>query len=157
MDGTDFRIQEPIPFNKKWFSFKHRGAGLRYEVGIALESGEIVWVHGPFPASKSDLHIFRRGMKDALAPDERVVADKGYAGEISCYTPLSFDFTHASSSTCAALRARHETVNRRLKQFGVLSQRFRHHRSLHSFCFHAVANITQIMMEVNPLFHVEYD
>ena len=38
-------------------------------------------------------------------------------------------------------RHRHETVNRRLKVFGVLDERFRHDLSLHSQCFRAVAVI----------------
>jgi len=28
VDGTDFRIQEPIPFDAKWFSHKFNGPGL---------------------------------------------------------------------------------------------------------------------------------
>ncbi len=52
----------------------------------------------------------------------------------------------------ADLRARHETVNRRFKQFAVLSNRFRHDKSSHSFCFHAIANVTQLIMDTHPLF-----
>ena len=34
LDGTDFRIQEPTPFDPKWFSHKFKGPGLRYEIGV---------------------------------------------------------------------------------------------------------------------------
>ena len=34
IDGTDCEINEPSPFDRKWFSHKLRGAGLRYEIGI---------------------------------------------------------------------------------------------------------------------------
>lgn len=44
------------------------------------------------------------------------------------------------------IMARHETVNRRLKQFSVLNQKFRHQRHLHPQCLHAVANLTQLMI-----------
>ena len=52
VDGTDFRIQEPIPFNPKWYSYKFKGPGLRYEVAICIKTGWIVWVNGPFPAGE---------------------------------------------------------------------------------------------------------
>ncbi len=73
--------------------------------------------------------IFRLGMESALHAKEKVVADKGYKDE-SCVTPL-----HVSGEQreiCATIRARHETCNRRLKQFRVLGDRFRHHRSKRS-------------------------
>ena len=40
--------------------------------------------------------------------------------------------------------ARHETVNRRLKQFGVLGKRFRHELRKHVICFNAVTVATQL-------------
>ena len=46
------------------------------------------------------------------------------------------------------IMACHETVNHRLKEFGVLSKRFRHSIHLHPMCFMAVVNITQIMIEL---------
>ena len=42
LDGTDFRILEPSPFDPKWYSHKFKGAGVRYEVGICLKTGWIV-------------------------------------------------------------------------------------------------------------------
>lgn len=36
VDGTDFLINEPTPFNKKWCSHKFKHAALRYEIGIFL-------------------------------------------------------------------------------------------------------------------------
>ena len=66
-------------------------------------------------------------------PNEMTVADEGYND--------GNYFIHDRR-----IMSRHETVNRRLKQFGVLSQRFRHDRHLHPPCFHAVANLTQLMI-----------
>ena len=64
---TDCMIQKPIPFNAKWYSHKFNGAGLRYEVEVSIEGGNIIWVHGPFPFGKySDLRIFRLQMKTSL-------------------------------------------------------------------------------------------
>lgn len=58
LDGTDFRIREPQPFNKKWFSHKFKAAGVRYEIGISIVEGEIVWASGGFPCGEwPDLKI----------------------------------------------------------------------------------------------------
>ncbi len=94
-------------------------------------------------------------MKQALVRGERAVPDKGYSDD-SCWTPRDTGLTVSNRVVCADFRARHETVNKRLKQFGVLNQRFRHHRSLHSFCVHTVANVSQFLMSTEPLFYVEY-
>ena len=45
VDGTDERICEPTPFGPKWYSHKFHGPGLRYEIGIGIETGYIVWAH----------------------------------------------------------------------------------------------------------------
>lgn len=51
------------------------------------------------------------------------------------------------------LRARHETVNLRLKRFNILSSRFRHKLELHGICFHAVPQIVQTALVCDePLF-----
>jgi hypothetical protein len=59
VDGTDFRINQPTPFWKGWYSQKFKSAGVHYEVTISIQSGDIVWIHGPFPCGKfPDLTIF---------------------------------------------------------------------------------------------------
>ena len=56
----------------------------------------------------------------------------------------------------ADARAWHETVNRWLKQFGILSQRFRHQLEKHGIVFMAIANITQLAIMIDqPLFEVK--
>ena len=55
------------------------------------------------------------------------------------------------------VRARHETLNGRLKNWRILSQVFRHHISRHGDVFRACAVVTQPPMENGePLFKVEY-
>lgn len=150
VDGTDCSIFEPSPFSPIWFSHKFKGAGLRYEVGISV-AGDIVWIHGPFPCGPfPDLRIFRLGMKHALLPNKKVIADGGYPDE-HCVTRTAV--REAERDIFSRVRARHETANRRLKQFYVIGHRFRHSISLDSCCFHAVANLTQLMIELEePLF-----
>ena len=148
VDGTDCRIYEPSPFSPVWYSHKFKGPALRYEVGVGILNGDIVWVHGPFPCgSYTDLNIFRLGMKDELDESECVLTDLGY-GDERCKTKASMSNINMELFHSRIL-ARHENVNRRLKQFSILSNRFRNSISKHSVCFHAVANITQLMFEEN--------
>jgi hypothetical protein len=163
IDGTDFRLYDPTPFWRGWFSFKFKGPALRYEVGICIQSGDIVWLNGPYPAGAwPDLKIFRDGLKRVLArtrPREKLEADKGYRGEPQYIkTPNDYGLTYLAKEQKKNVRARHETVNKRFKQFGCLLERFRHDKTKHGDAFRAVAVITQLAIENGePLFDVEYD
>ena len=157
MDGTDFPIYEPAPFNPMWYSHKFKGPGVRYEVAVCIMTGHIVWVNGPFPCGDwPDLRIARNALVYALGPNELLMADGGYNdGGIFMQTPTGLNDDH--SKAMAGARARHETVNRRFKQFGVLNQRYRHKLEYHGIIFNAIANITQLMLENGmPLFGVHY-
>ena len=93
VDCTDIPIEEPTRFSSKWFSHKFNGPGLRYEIGLSLQLGHIVWVNGPYPCGAwSDIKIFRDRMKLDLSKNERVEADNGYTGEDpdTCKTPGGF-------------------------------------------------------------------
>jgi len=57
------------------------------------------------------------------------------------------------------VRGHHETLNGRLKNWGILSQLFCHHITMHGDVFWecAVAVVTQLTVENSePLFEVEY-
>ena len=65
-----------------WYSYKFNGPGLRYEVGLCILTGRIVWVHGPIPPGGwNDLQIFRHSLVTHLGQGERVETDRGYRGE----------------------------------------------------------------------------
>ena len=143
VDGTHFRIQEPKPFDPKWFSHKFNGPGLSYEVGIAISTGDIVWFNGPFPASVNDRTIFRSKLKKHLSLGEKVVADRGYEGDSRTITPDDGkDYFHKRSMR--KIRARHETVNSRFKNWGCLDQTYRHDVKKHHMIFRAVVTLVQV-------------
>ena len=152
VDGTDFRIREPSPFSPIWHSHKFRGPGLRYEVGVGICSGGIVWVNGPFPCgSWPDLNIARDGLVNFLEEGEKVIADGGYGGDSHFLTPTGVNDNF--NNVMSVIRARHETVNGRLKSFNVLATTFRHSLGNHSQCFMAVANLVQVsLLTEAPLF-----
>lgn len=136
---------DSYPINKRWFSHKFRSAGVRYEVGVCIQTGDICWINGPFMCGLwPDINIFRVGLKGRLAANELVVADKGYRGDPKCKTPYHYISETDRRASKKAL-ARHETVNKRLKQFNVLKQQFRHPLHKHKDCFYACAVTTQVM------------
>ena len=155
VDGTDFQIYQWKPFWKGWFSHKFKGPGVRYEVGLCIQTGEIVWIHGPFPCGKwPDLKNFRHSLKHQLGDGEKVVADLGYRGEPQHIVTPSGELDDITK----IVRGRHEAVNRRFKQWGILHRVFRHQVDKHQDCFFAVAVMTELSLEnCEPLFGVVYD
>ena len=101
--------------------------------------------------------VFRNALIYQLGPGERVEADSGYHGEpTKIKTPDDYDTLEEKRAKDLA-RARHETVNRRFKQFKCLKEVFRHGLTKHGDVFRAVAVITQLTIEAGSrLFSVEY-
>eukprot|EP00804_Cyclotella_cryptica_P018889 CCRYP_006428-RA/>CCRYP_006428-RA protein AED:0.19 eAED:0.73 QI:0/0/0/1/1/1/2/0/365 len=79
IDGTDVPVQHK--FDPKFCSHKFQSNGLKYEVGVCIQSGNIVWVNRPFRGGENDLNIARQAVIGALEEGEMVEADGGYAGE----------------------------------------------------------------------------
>ena len=122
------------------------GPGLRYEIALAIRSGLIVWINGPFPCGAyPDSLIFEMRLKDKLGENERVEADEGYKkfDPIHAVTP-AYATGNARQELSNKVRARQETINRRFKQWNALGKRFRHDLDLHHVVFEAVAVITQL-------------
>ncbi len=61
---------------------------------------------------------------------------------------------HPKNEPYQRVRARREAVNKRLKQFRVIYATFRHDISFHGDYFHAVANITTLLLQDNPMFSI---
>jgi hypothetical protein len=170
VDGTDFRIMEPSPFEPKWLSEKFNGPGVKYEVAVCIQTGWIVHTNGPYPCGQwHDLTVARDDLCYKLADsdfeDEMALADGGYADGYNFFeTPTGHN--NADQKMKAVARARHETINRRFKMWGVLGQRFRGKPHNHSKFFNAVANLTQFLIMVHgnntdenerPLFDINYN
>lgn len=149
LDGTDFRIMEPTEFSTRWYSHKFRGPGLRYEVGLCITTGHIVWAHGGLPCGEwPDITLARDVFIHLLDPGEKTLADGGYRN--SDYFENPNGDQHKKK-----ILARHETVNGRIKQFSCMKNRFRHDLHLRPSFFHAVVHLTQLMIENGePLYSV---
>ena len=124
VDTTDFAVE--VSRGKQWFSHKFTGAGLRYEVGLAILTGDIVWIQGPLPCGDcwNDITIFWLAIMHYLDENERVEADDGYIGEAPKYvkTPNMFTQQEEQLAMQQRVRNRHETVNKHFKQWGCLTE-----------------------------------
>lgn len=152
MDGVDFRINEPGIFSPKWYSHKFNGPGIRYEIGLNIRTGEIVWKNGGYPCGEfSDLELARESYTGFVDQGEMTLADKGYRDNHFFILP-----NETNNLIHKKIMSRHETVNKRIRQFKILKDCYRHSLNKHPLIFHAVVNITQIMIKNGePLFNVE--
>ena len=56
---------------------------VRYELGVDIIAGNLVWIQGPYPAGTyNDIKIFNQCLRHFLEPGKRVEADKGYRGHV---------------------------------------------------------------------------
>ena len=151
-------IPEPILFDPKWVSHKFKGAGVRYEIGIAIGTGIICWVHGPFPCGEwPDIRIARDALIYMVDDNERMLADGGYSDAQQYFiTPTGrHDFSDRQATVA---RAQHETVNTRFKNFGCLRQFYRHQRKDHCHFFRACALIVNLELVADKgSFQVEFN
>jgi hypothetical protein len=163
IDGTNFHApQKGLP--KKGNAFgSHKYAGnsvLRYKLSISILGGDLVWIQGPpYPAGKyTDIIIFSRVLTNFLEPVKHMEADDGYRGhtdKIKC--PTNDANWMENLAMQGRVRARQEIFNGWLKNWGILSQVFRHHILLHGNVVWACAVLTQLAINNGkPLFGVEY-
>ena len=147
VDGTDFETVEYAPFNPGRRSHKLNRPGLRYEVAISIATCYIVHINGPFLCGDwPDLRIARSWLHRRLEPKEFYLADAGYR----CGTGPAITrhgMPPHQRSTFDKLMARHETINRRFKEFAILGSKYRHEEHKHGEIFHCIAVLVQIDIE----------
>ena len=127
VDSMDFRIpQKGVTTRGNAFTTNKyaRKSTLRYKLGVDILAGNLVWIQGSYPAGKyTDIKIFNKVLRKFLKPGERIKADegnRGHPGKIKC---PGNDMNPAENQVMQGrVRARHETLNRRLKNWGILSQ-----------------------------------
>ena len=146
VDGADFKTYDTKPFDKEQYSQKFNGPALRYELATNIQTGDIVHYNGPFkPGKCNDLTIFRNKLKGMLLKaGEKAEADMGYRCELETICHPRIYVSKSDKKAKSIARARHETINRRMKQFGCLHQAYRHNLAKHGTLFRAVVVATQV-------------
>jgi hypothetical protein len=84
INGTDFRIpQTGKATTGNWFA-SHKCTGksaLRYEIGVSILGGNLVWIQCPYPAGQfTNIKIFNNVLWQFLEPGKRVKANNNYVG-----------------------------------------------------------------------------
>lgn len=126
-----------------------------YEICVDINNSKIVWINGPFKASVSDLAVSRMpdGILTKIPEGKKVIGDKAYRGEPDKFsTPNPHDSKNVKAFK-GRVRARHESVNKRIKDFKVIDGPFRSSHVHHKIAFEAVCILVQYDLENGfPLF-----
>ncbi len=103
--------------------------------------------------------IFKEALVSILEYGERCETDGGYWGSapefVKC--PKGVWGESGKHAMQQKVRSRQETVNERLKNWGISLTHYRHNFKLHQTMFAAVIVLLQLSFEYNPLFSVEYN
>ena len=124
-------------------SHKYAGkSALRYELGIDILVGNLVWIQGQYSAGKyTDIKIFNKVLRNFLEPGERVEADKGYRGH-----PDKSE-SGGESDDAGEGEGTSQDAKRLAEELGILSQVFRHHITMHGDVYRACAVVSQLTVE----------
>jgi len=164
VDGTHVWLKEPTHAeysqDSQYWSHKFNRAGFNYELGIAIASGRLVWMNGPFKAGRSDKQIFvENGLKQKLLLlGKKCIGDSAYNGHLDVASyPNHHDSYGVKKFKSRALK-RHEGFNGMTKTFKILDDRFRNSTDKFGPAFEAVCVICQYKIETDePLFDVLID
>ena len=122
VDATDCRVEE---HGRQWHSHKFKASGVHYVIAVSIKNGDIVWLKGPLPCGKwLDINIFWDALIHYLDEVERVEADNGYQGEAPTHVKFPNVFTCKEENLAMQQHVcnRHETVNKRFKQWGCIRE-----------------------------------
>jgi hypothetical protein len=149
-DACDFGINEPYPWDRKWYAKKFNGPGVKYNVAVAIHSNNICYASGPHYSSVSETRIFKENLGAVIPEDEPVEIDGCTGGDPRQMKPQAGENRQARKQK-SIYRGRQETIFSRMKQFNVLDSHFRHNETSeehtlykHQVCFDAVLVITQL-------------
>ena len=155
----------PVSVNRKdwehqkpFFSPRHAMHCLKYEMAVRWLTGRIHWVAGGVFGSIADLTVTRFStFLLRLFPGERVLADKGYIGEVALWCPHKGRQHELSqqqrlwNKSMNPHRTIVENAFSRLHKFKILSTPFRHPLALHPKVFGVIAQIAELDIMLHPL------
>ncbi len=105
-----------------------------------------------------NLKTFKNALSHCLKPGKRVEANDGYvrrADKVKC--PKNDCNPAKNRGMHSAERSRHETLNRRLKNWGILEKVYRHDITVHGTVIYTCAVTTQLSVtNGEPLVEVQY-
>jgi hypothetical protein len=136
----------PSEEQRVYYSGKSKHHEIKYEVGVDVRDGTIVWLSGGFPGSMHDLTIARTsGIIDKLDEGEFILADKAYLGDQHFLTPLKGTPSTLQGQLfnyiISHLRIIVEHTFSKIKVFKCLTAKWRHDLCLHKVVFFVLSNV----------------
>lgn len=141
VDTVHIRSQEfRCEPSSKWFSHKFNGPGVSFEVVNDPIEGKFRWTNGPKPASTHDMTFLRGGKKGKKKhwdksslyfvirslKNIKLVGDSAYDGQADVVTTTKDAHNPETKKLFARMKSMQETCFKRLKDFKVLRESFRH-------------------------------
>lgn len=150
LDVTETPIERPKKQQRRYYSGKKKRHTLKTQVVVEQRTGEIICTaYGT--GHTHDFHLFKTSQV-TFARSQICLADKGYQGIVKLH---SKSCTPSKKPHSAALRSAHrqynrllaswrvvvEHVNRRLKIFRILAERYRNRRKRFGLRFNLIAGL----------------
>lgn len=149
VDVTEQNIERPKKAQKQYYSGKKRRHTIKTEIRVSSE-GQIRNISKSFPGKVHDFKIHKES--DHLPEDTRVLADSGYQGLRKIHhmaktpikktkkKPLGF-WQKIYNKLVAKQRIKVENVISDVKNFRILSHRYRNKRKAYNVKFNIIAGI----------------
>jgi len=135
---------------QQWYALQHFSIpvlsiqALWIEVAISISTCYIVHINGPFLCGEwSDLRIARNWLHSKLESQEYYLADAAYR----CSTAPTITrngLPRHRHPKFDHLMARHETINRRFKEFAILREKYLQKEAKHDLIFRCIVVLIQI-------------
>jgi hypothetical protein len=157
LDVTECPIQRPSDniIQRQYYSGKKRKHTIKYELGVQLQTGAIVWLAGGVPGSVHDLNILRScNLLSKLLIGEFILADRAYIGENYILHPFKSAKSMNERNINTAISNIRETVEHtihRIKIFGFTQQKWRHSINLHPIAFKVICHTLNIEFIFKPV------
>ncbi|KAL7524189.1 hypothetical protein ACHAXR_000470 [Thalassiosira sp. AJA248-18] len=122
----------------KWWSHKSNGPGVAFEVVTDPVEGKIRWINGPEAPTVHDLTFLRGGKRGKegqwkrtalyfhVPKNVKLVGDSAYAGQPDKVSTSKDAHNAATKKLFARMKSMQETCFKRLKDFKILRESFRH-------------------------------
>ena len=174
VDVVHIRTQEfTCDPNSKWWSHKSNGPAVAWEAVTDPVEGKIAWINGPEPPTLSDIKFLRGGeagkknewkktsLYNKLPAGLRLVGDSAYDGQPDKVSTTKDAHDSKTKKLFARMKSLQESVFKRMKDFKVLRDAFRHGKGTQDklekikMVFEAVAVLVEYDIENgHPLFEV---
>ena len=152
VDATEQATQRPKDNKeqKKYYSGKKKHHTLKNQI-IVTPEGEIIQVSKTEPGSKSDKKIFDESELGDMDDEDAYMGDKGYQGIQHDHNAVLPDKKPKGKELSLEQKARNKRISKvrivvehtfgKVKNYQVLSQRYRHPRDSHDTVFEIVAGL----------------